>query len=459
KQQRFLDHKSSTASTDNTVKRKKKNDSVSDSLISEKDLPILNLLNEAEKLLLSKQTSKAKDAFQKLINSNPESPRARFGKAEALNKQSEEEKSNKLLQECIQAYGEVAQLQNCPVELKKKTLLLKADRQTFLGHLKAALQTKLQLAREFPTDANVVNQLGVGYLYVGKNNKAKQSFERVLQSHPGNGFALVHLGFITKIQGDWKKSIDFLLPGIHTLAEGTQQGKFYFHLGDALHRTNRTEEAKAIYKLGAERGLFRSKYQRSLYNVERLKSRPYWTAQQAKVTDYVKKLESNWKIIRDEAMKVMDVKKGLFVKEEESLKNTGEWRQFTLFQRGKKEVDCKRVPKTCALLEQMPNAIGCKRGQIKFSIMMPGTHVWPHTGPTNCRLRMHLGLVIPQTGDGVRIRCADDIRTWEEGKVLIFDDSYEHEVWQNAETFRLILIVDVWHPDLSEREKRNLMPI
>uniref|UniRef100_H2ZBL4 Aspartyl/asparaginy/proline hydroxylase domain-containing protein n=1 Tax=Ciona savignyi TaxID=51511 RepID=H2ZBL4_CIOSA len=414
---------------------------------------------------------------------------------------------------------------NCPFLSKYIDSEYSGALYIYLSHLKAALQTKLQLAREFPTDANVVNQLGVGYLYVGKNNKAKQSFERVLQSHPGNGFALVHLGFITKIQGDWKKSIDFLLPGIHTLAEGTQQGKFYFHLGDALHRTNRTEEvgilrachfhiisglngAKAIYKLGAERGLFRSKYQRSLYNVERLKSRPYWTAQQAKVTDYVKitreqkcswctKLESNWKIIRDEAMKVMDVKKGLFVKEEESLKNTGEWRQFTLFQRGKKEVDCKRVPKTCALLEQMPNAIGCKRALCNkpsdytfysnlplnkypstCSIMMPGTHVWPHTGPTNCRLRMHLGLVIPQTGDGVRIRCADDIRhlyllgfakmntinqclnrTWEEGKVLIFDDSYEHEVWQNAETFRLILIVDVWHPDLSEREKRNLMPI
>uniref|UniRef100_A0A3B4A4F8 Aspartyl/asparaginy/proline hydroxylase domain-containing protein n=1 Tax=Periophthalmus magnuspinnatus TaxID=409849 RepID=A0A3B4A4F8_9GOBI len=79
--------------------------------------------------------------------------------------------------------------------------------------------------------------------------------------------------------------------------------------------------------------------------------------------------------------------------------------------------------------------------QIKFSVMHPGTHVWPHTGPTNCRLRLHLGLVIPKTG------CQ-----WEEGKVLIFDDSFEHEVWQDADSFRLIFIIDVWHPELTRFE-------
>lgn len=46
--------------------------------------------------------------------------------------------------------------------------------------------------------------------------------------------------------------------------------------------------------------------------------------------------------------------------------------------------------------------------QIKYSIMHPGTHVWPHTGPTNCRLRMHLGLVIPK--EGCKIRCANETK-------------------------------------------------
>uniref|UniRef100_A0A8C4MAX9 Aspartyl/asparaginy/proline hydroxylase domain-containing protein n=1 Tax=Equus asinus asinus TaxID=83772 RepID=A0A8C4MAX9_EQUAS len=85
------------------------------------------------------------------------------------------------------------------------------------------------------------------------------------------------------------------------------------------------------------------------------------------------------------------------------------------------------------------------------------THVWPHTGPTNCRLRMHLGLVIPK--EGCKIRCANETKTWEEGKVLIFDDSFEHEVWQDAASFRLIFIVDVWHPELTPHQRRSLPAI
>lgn len=50
-------------------------------------------------------------------------------------------------------------------------------------------------------------------------------------------------------------------------------------------------------------------------------------------------------------------------------------------------------------------------------------------------------------------------REWEEGKVLIFDDSFEHEVWQEADSYRLIFIVDVWHPGLSQAQRHSLSPI
>lgn len=50
-------------------------------------------------------------------------------------------------------------------------------------------------------------------------------------------------------------------------------------------------------------------------------------------------------------------------------------------------------------------------------------------------------------------------RTWTEGKIMVFDDSFEHEVWHNGTTYRLILIVDVWHPDLTAHEKKTLVPI
>ena len=75
---------------------------------------------------------------------------------------------------------------------------------------------------------------------------------------------------------------------------------------------------------------------------------------------------------------------------------------------------------------------------------------------TNCRLRLHLGLRIT---DGVSLRVADRMMGWEEGKVLIFDDSYEHEVWHNGTETRLILIVDVWHPDIPKSRRSLLTPI
>lgn len=51
------------------------------------------------------------------------------------------------------------------------------------------------------------------------------------------------------------------------------------------------------------------------------------------------------------------------------------------------------------------------------------------------------------------------LREWDEGKVLIFDDSFEHEVWQEADSYRLIFIVDVWHPELTQYQRQTLSPI
>ena len=88
--------------------------------------------------------------------------------------------------------------------------------------------------------------------------------------------------------------------------------------------------------------------------------------------------------------------------------------------------------------------------------MQPGTHVWPHTGPTNCRIRSHLGLIVP---DGTRLRVGNVTRSWTEGKVLVFDDSFEHEVWHDGDSYRLVLIVDLWHPELTVEERNSLSPI
>ncbi|XP_065483747.1 aspartyl/asparaginyl beta-hydroxylase isoform X1 [Caloenas nicobarica] len=439
---------------DKTEKAKKKK---KPKLLNRFDKTIKAELDAAEKLRKKGKVEEALRAFEALVNQYPQSPRARYGKAQSEDDLAEKMRSNEMLQKAINTYDEVASLPNVPSDLIKLSLKREADRQQFLGRMRGSLVTLQKLVQLFPSDTSIKNDLGVGYLLIGDNSNAKKVYEEVLSLAPNDGFAKVHYGFILKAENKIAESIPYLKEGLESGDPGTDDGRFYFHLGDALQRMG-DKDAYKWYELGYQRGHFASVWQRSLYNVKGLKAQPWWTARETGYTELVKSLEKNWKLIRDEGLAVMDKKRNLFLPEDENLREKGDWSQFTLWQQGRKnENACKSVPKTCALLERFPEATGCRRGQVKYSIMHPGTHVWPHTGPTNCRLRMHLGLVIPK--EGCRIRCAQENRTWEEGKVLIFDDSFEHEVWQDAENYRLIFIVDVWHPELTAQQRRTLPAI
>uniref|UniRef100_A0A8C0F291 Aspartate beta-hydroxylase n=1 Tax=Bubo bubo TaxID=30461 RepID=A0A8C0F291_BUBBB len=439
---------------DKTEKAKKKK---KPKLLNKFDKTIKAELDAAEKLRKKGKIEEALRAFEALVNQYPQSPRARYGKAQSEDDLAEKMRSNEMLQKAITTYDEVVSLPNVPSDLIKLSLKREADRQQFLGRMRGSLLTLQKLVQLFPSDTSFKNDLGVGYLLIGDNSNAKKVYEEVLSLAPNDGFAKVHYGFILKAENKIAESIPYLKEGLESGDPGTNDGRFYFHLGDALQRMGDTEAYK-WYELGYQRGHFASVWQRSLYNVKGLKAQPWWTARETGYTELVKSLEKNWKLIRDEGLAVMDKRRSLFLPEDENLREKGDWSQFTLWQQGRKnENACKSVPKTCTLLERFPEATGCRRGQIKYSIMHPGTHVWPHTGPTNCRLRMHLGLVIPK--EGCRIRCAQENRTWEEGKVLIFDDSFEHEVWQDAENYRLIFIVDVWHPELTAQQRRTLPAI
>ncbi|XP_042319649.1 aspartyl/asparaginyl beta-hydroxylase isoform X5 [Sceloporus undulatus] len=426
-------------------------------MLNKFDKGIKTELDAAEKLRKKGKVEEALKAFETLVSKYPQSPRARYGKAQSEDDLAEKKRSNEILQRSINTYGEVASLPNIPDDLVKLALKRRADRQQFLGHMRGSLVTLQKLVNLFPNDTSFKNNLGVGYLLIGDNNNAKRVYEEVLDLAPNDGFAKVHYGFILKAENKIEESIPYLKEGLESGDPGTDDGRFYFHLGDAMQRVGNSEAYK-WYELGHQRGHFASVWQRSLYNVKGLKAQPWWTAKETGYTELVKSLERNWKMIRDEGLAVMDRGKGLFLPEDENLREKGDWSQFTLWQQGRKnENACNSVPKTCAFLERFPEATGCRRGQIKYSVMHPGTHVWPHTGPTNCRLRMHLGLVIPN--EGCRIRCAQETRFWEEGKVLIFDDSFEHEVWQDAQAYRLIFIVDVWHPELTPQQRRTLPAI
>ena len=90
---------------------------------------------------------------------------------------------------------------------------------------------------------------------------------------------------------------------------------------------------------------------------------------------------------------------------------------------------------------------------VLFSKLKPGARINPHTGLWNCRLICHLPLVVP-SGRGSRV--GDERRDVVRGEVWAFDDSINHEAWNNSVDDRIVLIFDVWHPDLIEQERRDI---
>ncbi|XP_058178714.1 probable serine/threonine-protein kinase kinX [Anopheles ziemanni] len=416
-------------------------------------------LRRAQQQLDENQAQPALEAFERIIARKSNSIAALVGRARALDALAEQRRSNSILTDAIAAYRKVI-VQDLVVD--DGTLKAVADRcidrLRFQGQHAKAIEIHEILIRRFDDEPHYRNQLAVTYLYMNRLPEAKAILHETLLRWIDDGFALVHYGFVLKTHdNNMELGAQYLREGIDTGHEGTQDGRFYFQLGDALQRLGRNAEALDIYRRGVEKKLFLSLYQRSLYNVVGLRSRPFWTVEQTTYATDLERVRSQWTLIRDEGLKLLNAD-GVFVNESENLRDRGDWKQFELFSRGSRlERNCARAPLTCRLIEQhLPAARSCKRGQVKFSVMLPGTHVWPHCGPTNCRIRAHLGLNVP---DGTHIRVAEKTRSWENGKWLIFDDSFEHEVWHNGTTTRLVLIIDLWHPDLTESQRRSLSPI
>jgi beta-hydroxylase len=158
-------------------------------------------------------------------------------------------------------------------------------------------------------------------------------------------------------------------------------------------------------------------------------------------------VEAGWKLIRKELDQVMQCRDQIpsfqeIIKEVSTITTDQNWKTFFLSGIG---MDCsenaKRCPETMKLLGKIP---GMKTAF--FSILSPHKHIPAHRGAFNGILRFHLGLMVPEPREKCRIRIGNDYRHWTEGKSLIFDDTFNHEVWNDTEGYRVVLFVDFARP-------------
>ena len=134
------------------------------------------------------------------------------------------------------------------------------------------------------------------------------------------------------------------------------------------------------------------------------------------------------------------------------------WSTLHLWENGAPvEANVARFPKTFSILQQAPLVdMGVRAPSILFSLLKPGARIAPHNGMINTRLICHLPLIVPPN---CGFRVGNEVRAWEEGKLLVFDDTIEHEAWNDSDRDRVVLIFDVWRPELTLEERRAVTAI
>ena len=196
--------------------------------------------------------------------------------------------------------------------------------------------------------------------------------------------------------------------------------------------------------------------QRCEHYLPGLESKPWWDGSEL---SFVQTLESNAERIRAEYIDIL-LSGSLRLHPQSKggprrRASNGDWNIFELWSAGRlNQCNAVEAPFTTSLLSSVPELITNPRGLVYFSVLNPHVHIRAHCGPTNARIRLHLGLQVPL---GAFMRVGEERRTWQRGRCLVFDDSWEHEVWNKSNQLRAVLLMDTWHPQLGKEEREEVV--
>ncbi len=201
--------------------------------------------------------------------------------------------------------------------------------------------------------------------------------------------------------------------------------------------------------------------QPDLYYIPDIPPRPWLDNADPQVAQWVTALESKTSILAEEVRTVLDIQKDTRPYIADHMKGRGEWENLAgqtdwgalhFYNDGKRnDAALNRFPLIAAALETLPlMCLDDQPVEAFLSVLHPRTKIPAHFGVANHRLTVHLPLIVPDKC-GLSVNGID--RQTEAGSILIFDDSFEHHAWNDSDDYRVVLIFEIWVPELTKAER------
>ena len=355
----------------------------------------------------------------------------------------------------------------------------------------SALELLLIAANALPESTEINFEIALLYERLDKLVEAAQSFEQVVNLESENYLARLHLSGVLNCLGRKSEAAKHALLAVRRAQSANQWRNVSstpkFLLGRvksaiALIASSQCEVAELLISpFETQFGLQAVKRVRRVFSnwIAGNAAQPKDLHQKPKyfyfpdltdtpflpraLTPWIAALESHASKIEDEARLVYHQKAAfqpfLELSEHSStglyLANANEqprWDAYFFFRNGQKNLkNLSECPNTAEAVSHCPTpSISGHSPEVCFSVLSPGTQILPHYGDSNIRSVLHLALVIPE---GCCLVAGGESRVWKKHQAFLFDDTFLHEAWNNGSSERIVLLMDVWHPQLSEVER------
>jgi len=166
---------------------------------------------------------------------------------------------------------------------------------------------------------------------------------------------------------------------------------------------------------------------------------------------WVAEVELKWEVIRDELKALLEADQASLTPYANTAMTTqpGRWKTFgMMFWLNRFSGPSKKCPRTMQILSRVPGLAA-----VSFNLLEPNSSIKPHRGDTNAIIRCHMGLDVPDTAPRCAFRVGGEVRSWENGKFLLFCDAHEHTAWNNTDRDRYILVIDIFRTQFHARRK------